>query len=93
MARKSITRVDLTESVYQQAYVTEEHAAELVHQAFGGICSTFKMGKTVKLSSFGVFTMRNKAKWSDAIRRPGLRYRLNLRDPSRSALHPFSRRA
>ncbi len=65
MARKSrtsITRVDLTEAVYQQAPVTKEHAAELVHQVLEEICSTLKMGETVKLTSFGVFTVRNKAK-------------------------------
>jgi integration host factor subunit alpha len=65
MARKSrtsITRVDLTEAAYQQAPVTKEHAAELVHQVLEEICSTLEMGETVKLSSFGVFTVREKAK-------------------------------
>jgi integration host factor subunit alpha len=62
MARKSIRRVDLAEAVYQQAPVTKEHAAELVHQVLDEICSTLEMGETVKLSSFGVFTVRTKAK-------------------------------
>jgi integration host factor subunit alpha len=65
MARKSrtsITRVDLTEAAYQQAPVTKEHAAELVHQVLEEICSKLEMGETVKLTSFGVFTVRNKAK-------------------------------
>jgi integration host factor subunit alpha len=61
VARKSITRVDLTEAVCQQAPVTKEHAAELVYQVLEEICSTLEMGEAVKLSSFGVFTVRNKS--------------------------------
>jgi integration host factor subunit alpha len=62
MAGKNVTRVDLTEAVYQQVPVTKEHAGELVHQVLEAICSTLEAGETVKLSSFGVFIVRNKSK-------------------------------
>jgi integration host factor subunit alpha len=62
MTGKSVTRADLTEAVYQQVPVTRKHAAELVHQVLEAICSTLATGEAVKLSSFGVFTVRNKGK-------------------------------
>jgi integration host factor subunit alpha len=62
MAGKTIRRVDLTEAVYQQVPVTKEHAAELVYQVLEAICTTLEAGEPVKLSSFGVFTVRNKRK-------------------------------
>jgi integration host factor subunit alpha len=34
----------------------------LVHQVLEAICSTLATGEAVKLSSFGVFTVRNKGK-------------------------------
>jgi integration host factor subunit alpha len=62
MAGKTVRRVDLMEAVYQQAPVTKDHAAELVHQVLETICTTLEAGEPVKLSSFGIFTVRPKRK-------------------------------
>ena len=60
MASKNITRLDLAEAVYQTAGLSRHESAELVEQVIGEICDTLATGETVKLSSFGVFTVRNK---------------------------------
>jgi integration host factor subunit alpha len=62
MVRESITRVDLAEAVYRQAPVTKEYASDLVGQVLEAICATLENGESVKLSSFGVFTVRSKGK-------------------------------
>src|SRR4051794_21909877 len=60
MAGKSITRADLTEAVYKNAGLSRAEAAGLVEQVIEGICSTLATGETVKLSGFGIFTVRDK---------------------------------
>ncbi|WP_404295235.1 integration host factor subunit alpha (plasmid) [Microvirga sp. RSM25] len=62
MAGKSVTRADLTEAVYQQGIVTKDFAADLVDQVLATICTALEDGENVKLSSFGVFNVRNKGK-------------------------------
>jgi integration host factor subunit alpha len=62
MAGKNVTRADLTEAVYQQGVVTKDYAADLVDQVLESICTALEVGENVKLSSFGVFTVRTKAK-------------------------------
>ncbi|EIM31074.1 integration host factor subunit alpha [Microvirga lotononidis] len=61
MAGKTLTRADLAEAVYQKGIVTKDHAAELVGQVLGTICTALAEGENVKLSSFGVLTLRDKA--------------------------------
>ena len=61
MVSKNITRTDLTEAVYKCAALSWDEAADLVEQVIEGICSTLATGETVKLSGFGVFTVRDKA--------------------------------
>jgi integration host factor subunit alpha len=48
--------------VYQQAPVTKEHASDLVGQVLETICAKLEQGESVKLSSFGIFTVRQKGK-------------------------------
>jgi integration host factor subunit alpha len=60
MTGKNITRVDLTEAVYKSAGLTRAEAADLVAQVLDKICRTLAAGETVKLSGFGVFTVRDK---------------------------------
>ena len=62
MTGKTLTRADLAEAVYQKGIVTKDHAAELVGQVLGTICTALEEGENVKLSSFGTFTLRDKAK-------------------------------
>ncbi|WP_457093952.1 integration host factor subunit alpha [Microvirga sp. P5_D2] len=60
MTGKTITRVDLNEAVYKCAGLTRAKAADLVEQVIEGICSTLATSEMVKLSGFGVFTVRDK---------------------------------
>ncbi|WP_457092732.1 integration host factor subunit alpha [Microvirga sp. P5_D2] len=60
MAGKNTTRADLTEAVYKNAGLSRTEAAGLVEHVIEGICSTLATGETVKLSGFGVFTVRDK---------------------------------
>ncbi len=60
MASKNVTRMNLAEAVYQTVGLSRPESAELVEQVIGEICDTLATGETVKLSSFGVFTVRNK---------------------------------
>ncbi len=62
MARRTITRADLAEAVYHQGTVTKDFARDLVDQVLEAICITLENGESVKLSSFGVFTVRTKAR-------------------------------
>ncbi|QRM33332.1 integration host factor subunit alpha [Microvirga sp. VF16] len=62
MTGKSVTRAELAEAVYQRVPVTKDHASDLVDQVLETICATLEQGESVKLSSFGVFTVRQKGK-------------------------------
>lgn len=60
MTSKNVTRMDLAEAVYQTVSLSRHESAELVGQVIGEICDTLAAGEAVKLSSFGVFTVRTK---------------------------------
>ena len=62
MTGKNITREDLTEAVYQRVGLSRAESAALGEQVLQEICDTFATGEAVKLSSFGVFTVREKGK-------------------------------
>ena len=62
MAGRTVTRADLAEAVYQQGIVTKDDAADLVGQVLATICTALAEGENVKLSSFGIFTLRDKAR-------------------------------
>jgi integration host factor subunit alpha len=57
---RTITRVDLTEAVYQTVGLSRKESAILVEMVLGEIADTLAMGETVKLSSFGSFVVRAK---------------------------------
>jgi integration host factor subunit alpha len=59
--RKTITRVELTDAVYRtKAGLTRVESSALVDLVLGEITDTVARGETVKLSSFGTFTVRKK---------------------------------
>ena len=60
MAGKTVTRVDLSEAVYQKAGLSRAESAKLVEQVLGEIGDSLVAGKTVKLSGFGTFIVRSK---------------------------------
>jgi integration host factor subunit alpha len=60
MAVKTITREDLSEAIYQKVGFSRKESAKLVGQVLGEIGDTLVRGETVKLSSFGTFSVRSK---------------------------------
>lgn len=58
---KTVTRVELSDAVYRTMVgLTRTKSAELVDLVLKEITDTIARGETVKLSSFGTFTVRKK---------------------------------
>lgn len=57
---KTITRAHLSEAVYQEVGLSRNESAELVERILDEISSCLVQGQSVKLSSFGTFTVRQK---------------------------------
>jgi hypothetical protein len=92
MAGKTVTRADLAEAVYQKGSLSRAEAAGLVEQVIRELCDTLAVGETVKLSSFGVFTVRERPSGWGAILRPEWPCRSSPANPSRSVPRLFSKR-
>ena len=61
MAEKTVTRADLSEAVYQEVGLSRNESTLLVESVLSEIADTLARGETVKLSSFGSFSVRQKA--------------------------------
>ncbi|MEM7122684.1 MAG: integration host factor subunit alpha [Pseudomonadota bacterium] len=61
MVEKTMTRADLTEAVYHEVGLSRSESAELVESVLGEISESLIDGETVKISSFGSFSIRDKA--------------------------------
>ena len=61
MVRKTVTRAGLTEAVYQEVGLSRNESAQLVESVLDEIADTLSRGDSVKLSSFGTFSVREKA--------------------------------
>ena len=57
----TVTRADLTEAVYQEVGLSRNESAQLVESVLEEIASTLAGGESVKVSSFGTFSVRHKA--------------------------------
>ena len=57
----TVTRADLTEAVYQEVGLSRNESAQLVESVLEEIASTLARVESVKLSSFGTFSVRDKA--------------------------------
>lgn len=60
MSKKTITRTDLSEAVYQKLGLSRIESAELVESVLDIISEKIVNGESVKLSSFGSFMVRSK---------------------------------
>ncbi|MPY69370.1 MAG: integration host factor subunit alpha [Alphaproteobacteria bacterium] len=60
MAGTTVTRAQLSESVYQEVGLSRNESAELVENVLNEIADTLTRGETVKISSFGSFSVRQK---------------------------------
>ncbi len=61
MAKKTVTRADLSEAVYQNVGLSRTESAELVDKMFELVSEALEKDKMVKLSSFGSFLVRSKS--------------------------------
>lgn len=61
MAERTMTRADLTEAVYHEVGLSRSESAELVESVLDEISETLIQGDAVKISSFGSFSVRDKA--------------------------------
>ncbi len=57
----AVTRANLTEAVYQEVGLSRNESAQLVESVLEEITSALVQGEAVKLSSFGTFSLSDKA--------------------------------
>ena len=60
MADRTLTRAHLGEAVYEEVGLSRNASNELVESVLNKISSTLVKGETVKVSSFGTFSVRSK---------------------------------
>ncbi|RMH47573.1 MAG: integration host factor subunit alpha [Alphaproteobacteria bacterium] len=60
MSSKTLTRLDLTEAVYREVGLSRNESAQLVESVLDMISDALVRGESVKISSFGTFTVRSK---------------------------------
>lgn len=60
MVGKTVTRADLSESVYQEVGLSRNESAQLVETVLDLISDKLVDGENVKISSFGSFLVRQK---------------------------------
>ena len=60
MSEKTLTRMDLSESVFQEVGLSRNESADLVESVLEKISASLVAGEQVKISSFGTFSIRQK---------------------------------
>lgn len=60
MTGETVTRAQLSESVYQEVGLSRNESAELLEMVLDEISQALAKGETVKISSFGSFSVRQK---------------------------------
>ncbi len=60
MAGKTITRAQLSEAVYQEVGLSRNESSDLLEHVLSEIADALERGETVKISSFGSFSVRSK---------------------------------
>jgi integration host factor subunit alpha len=61
MAGDTITRAQLSEAVYEEIGLSRNESADLVEAVLEEMASSLTEGETVKISSFGSFSIRQKS--------------------------------
>jgi len=62
MVGKTVTRAQLGEVVYQEVGLSRNESAELLETVLGYMTDALAGGETVKISSFGSFSVRQKGR-------------------------------
>jgi len=60
MTGQTITRSQISEAVYQEVGLSRNESAELLESVLTKISNTLAGGESVKISSFGSFSVRSK---------------------------------
>tara|TARA_R110002051_G_scaffold91613_1_gene161267 strand:+ start:2141 stop:2440 length:300 start_codon:yes stop_codon:yes gene_type:complete len=61
MADKTLTRMDLADAVHSQVGLSRNESADLVESVLAHVSDALASGQAVKISSFGTFSIREKA--------------------------------
>lgn len=61
MSNKTLTRMDLSEAVFREVGLSRNESAHLVETVLSEMSDALVRGETVKISSFGTFSVRDKA--------------------------------
>ena len=60
MAGSTITRAQLSEAVYNEVGLSRNESADLVESVLNEVSGALERGESVKISSFGSFSVRQK---------------------------------
>ena len=60
VSEKTLTRMDLSESVFREVGLSRNESADLVESVLEKISASLVSGEQVKISSFGTFSIREK---------------------------------
>ena len=61
MSEKTLTRLDLSEAVFREVGLSRNDSAQLVESVLTHMSDALVKGEQVKISSFGTFSIRDKA--------------------------------
>jgi len=61
MSDSTLTRMDLSESVFREVGLSRNESAQLVEDVLQHISDALVRGESVKISSFGTFSVRSKS--------------------------------
>jgi len=61
MPMQTLTRADLSEAVFRAVGLSRSESSQMVEDILEEVCAALARGETVKLSSFGTFSVRQKA--------------------------------
>ncbi len=61
MSNNTLTRMDLSEAVFQEVGLSRNESADLVESVLQHISDALVRGEQVKISSFGTFSVREKS--------------------------------
>jgi integration host factor subunit alpha len=62
MSEQTVTRAQLSDAVYQEVGLSRNESADLLELVLNEMVSALERGESVKISSFGSFSIRSKGK-------------------------------
>lgn len=60
MSSNTLTRMDLSEALFREVGLSRNESADLVESVLGHMSDALVRGESVKISSFGTFSVRSK---------------------------------